>query len=331
MLEGRIYLETHRLEAAAESFEEALQLEPGNADAHYYYGIVYQRWSDDAKASEHYLAAYEMDPASVGYLLAAAESMVALKQFDAAERLLKDKLAYFEHNSAMHQLLAQIAMLRGDPESAADLYAEARRLDPEDDTLLEELAQAQYAAGRYSDCYRSVKQLRETTDPDRTDLELLEARCLTFMDEGAEARHLYLELTRLRPTDPEVWIELGAVAWELGDFHRMALCGARVTSLAPDRFEGYLLKGINERHHGNLEEAATFLKEAAKRSDDVALPHLILGRVLEQLDDPHAALDAYASGALAEPESSEAKALFMDLSNRMEMVATQEPDSARNE
>jgi predicted Zn-dependent protease len=331
VLEGRIHLETHRLEMAADSFEEALQLEPGNAEAHYYYGIVYQRWSEDDDAHDHYMAAYEMDPGNVGYLLAAAESMVALRQLDAAERLLQDKISYFEHNSAMHHLLAQISMLQDDPETAAALYSEARRLNPEDNALLEELAQAQYAAGQFGECYRSVKELQETASRDRTDLHLLEARCLTFMDELAEARHLYIELTRLRPTDPDVWIELGSVAWELGDYHRMALCGARVTALAPSRFEGYMLKGINERHHGNLSESVMYLKEAAKRSDDVALPHLILGRVYEQIDEPQAAMEAYAAAALAEPTSPEAKALFLDLSERLEFVATQEPDTAGNE
>ena len=280
LLEGRIHLETHRLEKAIASFEAALQLKPGYADAHYYSGIVYQRWSDDNRAYDEYMAAYEMDPESVGYLLAAAESMVALEQFDDAEDLLQEKLDYFEHNSAMRHLLAQIALLQGDAEVAVRLYGEARRLDPENDTLLEELVQAQYEAGAYGDCYRSVLQLQELSDPDRPDLMLLEARCLAFMDRLTEARSLYLALSRLRPTNADVWIELGSVAWELGDYHRTALCGARVTALAPDRYEGYMLKGINERHHDNLGEAAMFLREAAERAGDSHLPHLVLGRVL---------------------------------------------------
>ncbi|MHC4775169.1 MAG: tetratricopeptide repeat protein, partial [Planctomycetota bacterium] len=331
VLEGRIYFETHRLEKAAESFEAALQLKPGHAEAHYYSGIVYQRWSDDAKAYEQYMAAYEMDPTSVGYLLAAAESMVALEQFDAAKRLLEGKLNYFEHNSAMRHLLAQIAMLLDDPATAVRLYAEARRLDPEDEMLLEELALAQFAAGSYGDCFRSVQQLKETSDDERSDLELLEARCLTFMDQLSEARHLYLELTRLRPTDPDVWIELGSVAWELGDYHRMALCGARVTALAPDRFEGYMLKGINERHHGNLREAAMFLRTAAERTRDTALPHMILGRVLEQTGDVQGALEAYAQATQVEPANTDAKALFSGLSERQELTAVQESDPARDQ
>jgi len=212
VLEGRIHLETHRLERAIESFEAALQIKPGYADAHYYSGIVYQRWSDDAKAYDQYMAAYEMDPESVGYLLAAAESMVALEQFDAAKDLLEEQLDYFEHNSAMRHLLARIALLRGNPQKAIELYSEARRLDPENDTLLEELVQAQYEAGAHGDCYRSVKQLQDMSDTDRPDLKLLEARCLAFLDRLPESRSLYLELSRLRPTSADVWIELGSVA-----------------------------------------------------------------------------------------------------------------------
>jgi tetratricopeptide (TPR) repeat protein len=331
LLQGRIHLETHRLEKAIESFSEALQLKSDYADAHYYSGIVYQRWSDDARAYEHYMAAYEMDPSSVGYLLAAAESTVALGQFNAAKRLVESNLEYFEHNSAMHHLLAQIAMLQDDPAAAARRYAEARRLDPENTGLLEELAYAQYAARQYADCHGSVKDLQEIFGEERPDLLMLEARCLTFMDQAPDARSLYLELTRLRPTDPDVWIELGSVAWDLGDYHRMALCGARVTALAPDRYEGYMLKGINERHHGNLREAAMYLREAADRSHESALPHLILGRILEQVGEARGALEAYTEALRVDPDSTDAQVLFSELSQRQQLTAVQEPDQVRNE
>ncbi|MHC4429810.1 MAG: tetratricopeptide repeat protein [Planctomycetota bacterium] len=331
VLEGRIHLETHRLEKAIESFEAALQLKPGDSDAHYYSGIVYQRWSDDDKAFDEYMAAYEMEPESVGYLLAAAESMVALGQFDAAKRLVEGKLDYFEHNSALRHLLAQIAMLQDDPEAAVGLYGEAYRLDPENETLLDELAQAQYTAGVHGDCYRSVKQLQEMSDAERPDLKLLEARCLTFMDRLPEARNLYMELTGLRPTDPDVWVELGSVAWELGDHHRMALCGARVTSLAPDRYEGFMLKGINERHHGNFAEAVRLLTEAIQRAGGAPLPYLILGRVLEQTGDAQGALDAYAEAMRVRPDSDHARMLFIELSERLELTTAEDPDWKRNE
>lgn len=330
VLKGRIFLETHRLEKALQSFAAALQIKPHLPEAHYYMGIVYQRWSEDAQAYDAYMTAYEQDEANVQYLLAAAESMVALGQLNSAKRLVESKRSYFEHNVALRHLLARIAMIEDDPVTAVRLYEEARRLNPEDTVLLEELAQAQFIAGLYGDCHYSVKELQKTTEGERPDLLHLEARCLTFLDRLTEARSLYLKLSRRRPTDPDVWIELGGVAWELGDYHSMALCGARVTALAPGRFEGYMLKGINERHHGNLQEAATLLKQAADHATDVALPHLILGRVREQLKDEQGALAAYTEALRVEPESAEAQALFSQLSGK-QLIAVQEPGQVRNE
>ena len=120
------------------------------------------------------------------------------------------------------------------------------------------------------------------------------------------------------------------MAWDLGDYPRMALCGARVTALAPERFEGYLLKGVNERHHGNLEEAETLLRQAADRAGDSSLPHLVLGRVLEQLGDDQAALNAYETALAVEPQSADALALFEALNGQL-LIAGEQPDRVGKE
>ena len=75
------------------------------------------------------------------------------------------------------------------------------------------------------------------------------------MERNAEARNIYLRLSQLRPNDVDIWIEFGTIAWELGDFRRVAECSSRITALGPDRFEGYMLRAINERHKGNMPEA----------------------------------------------------------------------------
>jgi tetratricopeptide (TPR) repeat protein len=92
----------------------------------------------------------------------------------------------------------------------------------------------------------------------------------------------------------------------------MALCGARATALAPDRFEGYLLKGVNERHHGKLDDAIMFLRQAADRAVTTPLPHLLLGRVHAENGDRQSALDAYAAALRIDPEDEHAKMLWSD-------------------
>ena len=312
LIRGRILLETHRLEKALRSFEKALELKPEYPEAHYYCGIVFQRWSDDLRAHDHYRSAFEQEPDEVVYLLAAAESLVAIDQLNQATHLITTKLAYFEHNAAMHHLLAQIAMLQDDPTLAVERYAEAWRLRPEDDGMLGELARAQYQAKMYGPCLRSVRQLKDRPGGDSAELKRLHARCLVSLDRQGEARNLLVELTRIDPTDTGLWVELGTVAWEIGDYHRMALCGARATALAPDRFEGYLLKGINERHHGNLKDAIMFLRQAADRAVSTPLPHLLLGRVLDEHGDPESAMEAYAAALRIDPDDESAKLLWSD-------------------
>ena len=309
VLRGRIYLETHRLERALEAFEAALEVDPDFAEAHYFAGICFERWSEDEKAHDRYRSAYELESSNAQYLLAAAEALIGMGDEEAAKQLVEPKLAYFEHNAALRQLLGQIALLQDEPALAVQLYSETRLLNPEDSALLEELAWAQYEAGMYGKCYDSVKQLQGRLTEKRTDLIRLEARCLAFIDRTIEARNLYLELTRLNATDSQCWIELGMLAWELGDDHRVAQCGARALALAPERYEGYMLRAISERQRGDLEAVVSLFEEAAQRASNSAVPHLMLGQALEEIGDREAAFAAYAAGLRAQPDNPEALAL----------------------
>jgi len=310
LLHGRIKLETHNLEAALACFHTALEIKPDYAQAHYFIGIVNQRWSDDDASYQAYHRAFEIEPTNGQYLLAAAESLIALNQLDEAQNLIESKLGYFEHNGALRQLQGQIAMLQGDPRKAADIYGQARLLNPDDDMLLEELMWSQYAAGLYGQAHESVQRLELRSKTERTDLTHLKARCLTMMNRTTEARELYLSLTRLSPSDVELWCELAAIAWELGDYRRVAQASVEVIALAPDRFEGYMFRGINERQKGNLTAAVGFFRQAAERSQTNAMPHLLLGQACEEAGEREAALLAYNDGLAAEPQSTEAAELL---------------------
>lgn len=340
LLQGRIYLETKRLEQAIMSFNTVIEkgtamlaeksagekdksdaeqvaksdaeirVRAVNAEAHYFAGIVFQRWSDNQQACDRYSLAFEIEPAKVEYLLAAAESLVALGRFDEAREMVTGKMAYFEHNAALRQLQGQIALLQGDPKQAAKLYGEARMLNPDDGPLLEDLMLAQYAAGQYGQCLESIRMWPSRPAEPRSDLTHLQARCLTRLGRHAEARDLYLGLTQSRPSEVAVWIELGTIAWGLGDYRRVAQSSVQVMALAPDRYEGYMLKGINERQKNNLDLAIGLFREACQHAGDEALPYLLLGQTLEQAGDMTSAMQAYQDALEAEPGNTDARELL---------------------
>ncbi|MCI0364881.1 MAG: tetratricopeptide repeat protein [Phycisphaerales bacterium] len=324
VLKGRIYLETHKLEAAIESFNNALTKDAKLAEAHYYSGIVYQRWSNDEKAYESYSKAHEIEPANAQYMLASAESLITLGKIDEAWEMTELKLKYFEHNAALRQLQGQIALLQGDPARAAELLGQARLLNPDDDLLLEELMWAQFAGQKYGACHESAKQLQGRLKEERPDLFHLEARCLALMNRGPEAREHYLKLSRLRPADPTVWSELGALTWDLGDYRGLLECSTRLISLAPDRHEGYMLRGIYERHQGKSDDARKYFELASQRASDTALPHMLLGQLMEEAGDRSGAAVAYNKALSAEPDSDQARDLLSRL-NGVAAVPTNAP------
>ncbi len=320
LLQGRIYHEMHRLEDAQRAFVRAVEANEEFADAHYFLGIVFQRWSNHQAAYEHYWQAAQHDTSKVQYLLAAAESLITLGEYDRAEDVIRQKLSYFEHNSALRHLLGQVALLQDRPTEAARLLSEARLLNPDDLMLLEEVAWAQYKAAQYGRAYESISHLLRRVEERRTDLLMLKARSLVYTDRLVDARNVYLELSQKNASDVDVWIELGSVASELGDDRRVAISSTRIIALAPERFEGYLLRALYERSKGNTGEVASFIEQAMERADKSILPLLMLGALHEERGEHLAAANAYGQALQLDPNHDIAQSGFKRASALYQMT-----------
>ena len=320
LLEGRIYHEMHRLEDAQRSLTRAIELDDEFSDAHYFLGIVYQRWSNHEMAFDHYWRAAQADTNKVQYLLAAAEALVTLGEYDRAQEVIERKASHFEHNAAIRHLQGKVSLLQDDPVRAARLLGEARLLNPDDLMLLEELAWAQYEARQYGRCYESISHLLRRSDERRSDLMLMQARCLVYTDRLVDARNVYLELTQHESSDVDLWIELGAVAAELGDHRRVAVSAGRIIALAPDRFEGYLLRAMYEREQGNAHEVALQIEKAVERADDSILPLLMMGSFHEERGQYEAAARSYGRALQRSPEHDLALAGFNRASRRVQIT-----------
>jgi tetratricopeptide (TPR) repeat protein len=286
ILRGRIMIEKGDLESAISSLQTAAEVEPENVEAQYYLGIVFERYSQGDLALEHFRKAADLEPANAQYALATAETMVDLGMIDEAEAFLNSRSPSFKHNAGVRQTLGHIALMRGDLERAVELFGEARLLAPDDWVVLEDLVQAQLAAGHFADAeYNLSRLLNVPENKNRRDLKQMRARALTKVDRPLEAREILIELTgdAAGQKDVEAWIELGNVCFVLRDMNRVRQSAARIVALAPNRPDGYMLRALMQRRNGDLNAALDSAERAVERRGSSVEPLLVRGLVMKDL------------------------------------------------
>jgi len=190
-----------------------------------------------------YKKAMECNPTHPQFLLAAAESHAALGQLDEGIELLSTAGKEFQHQPAVTALLGHIHLRKGNPKEASKFISDSRLLGNDDAEVLTLLATAQFNAGEYAKCLYTIAQLQETSELSYT-FQRLKGKCLSATGRQIQGRDICLRVTRQTPDDAGAWVDLGFIAWEMGDYDRVALCGKKINELAPEFAEGPLFEGI---------------------------------------------------------------------------------------
>jgi Flp pilus assembly protein TadD len=315
ILRGRIMLEMGNIEQASASFKEAQTIDPKTVEAPYYQGILAERLGRTQEALTLYLQANELDPSAPQYVLAASEMMIDLGELDRADAFLREHRENFENNAGLRQTLGHIAMIRGQPEQAIELFHEARLLAPDDGAILEDLVRAQIATGRFAQAETNLARLLSNEEnASRRDLMHMRVQCLLQLRRPVDARNVLLTLTTGNEgaADLEAWMALGKVAFELRDQSRLRDAAARVISLAPERPEGFVLRALNQRRAGQLGQARENLITALSKQMDVSTL-LLLGSVCQDMDRTDEARRAFARALELDPSSVEARSLLASI------------------
>lgn len=134
-LATRVYLETGDLAKAREVSSLARGLTDGAAETAYLAGIVAQRFGEKEEALAQYLEAQSLSPNTAEYVMAAAESWVALDELGEALTLVTSRIRDFDGSAAMHVLAARVCRMSGLREQAIEHCREARRQGGDDAKL----------------------------------------------------------------------------------------------------------------------------------------------------------------------------------------------------
>lgn len=312
-LRGRILIELGQIEPAIESLQSAVAIDPNHVEGHYYLGIAMERISDDEGALAAYETAALLEPANAQYVIAAAEMLIDLERLEEARTLLDSRRATLEHNAGIRQSLAHVAMLKENYDEAVDLFREARLLDPEDLSILEDLAVAQMADEQWAEAEFSAKTLLDHDGyQERRDIQRMRARCLVELDRPVEARAILLALTSSKEggNDWHAWRDLGNVALMIRDDQRARMAARRVIALRPELTEGYEIMAAAHMKAGNLEDALNNLNVAFELNPRSSRLALVRGVILDQLGRTAEAEEAFRIASKLDPNDERARQML---------------------
>lgn len=317
-LYGRLKLEQGQLERGFHLFQAAIDTDDASPEPRFFQGLVLQRWQNYEQAHQRYKEAFGREPDNASYLTAMAEMLVAMDRPAEALALLEDKLVYFDQNAGLRSSIGHIRTMTGDHRGAVEMFRQAVQLDPDNTKLEEDLALAQVRAGRDRDAISTLNALLDDEDmAQRADLWRVLARAHQRLGELTEAREVYLELTRRPKPAVGDWVRLGELAWQQGDDGAALQTANRITRLAPDRHEGYLIAGLVWQKRGRLDDALAMFDRAAELAPDNAGPLILRGIALQKADRLEAAADAYTDALKRQPKDARALRLLRSVADAM--------------
>lgn len=322
ILKGRIALENNDFQTAEASFTKVATKDPKNADAQYYLGVVAERTSHKQEALGFFKAAADLDTANDDYVIAAAETLIDLNQLSDAQTYLTEKVNTFRHSAGIRQTLGHIAMIQNNYDQALNYFGEARLLAPEDNTILEDLTRAQYEMGKYGEADSNLARLlRDPENDNRRDLRHMKARCLVHLDQPVEARKILEQLTTgdEGSSDIEAWIGYGQTAFTLRDMARVRTASSRIVALAPNRPEGFVLRGLMFRHLSKFDDAEKSFVRALMIKEEPET-YVLLGLVQQSRLQNDKAIASFNKALALDPNNINARALIEKANGTMATV-----------
>jgi Tfp pilus assembly protein PilF len=262
LLMARIRLERGEIAKAEDMLDQASgviteqQLEGYSAELLFLRGMMAERRDDLEEATELYAHAHVNQPDNVDYLLTYGHALVRQDRLTDALRVLEPRLPDYERDAAVHLLMAQILSLLERPSEAANYYATALQLAPEDELIREEAVTGLLEAGRTFQAMQALRPLLESpeTCPSTPVLHKL-ATSLMMKGQVAEAAALLEPALEARPDDALLWRTLGQAHLRA---EKMAEAGSalrRSLRLEPSSIETRLLLAYQALAVGETGEA----------------------------------------------------------------------------
>lgn len=310
-LAGRLFIERGQLELAVEHLKQSVEINPSLPDAYYYLGVVYQRWQKNDVACDYYQQAWDRKSTEALYMLAVVEMKITLGKLDDAQKILEDKLVYFEQSAAVRIALGRIATLKHDFAHACNYYREAYVLMPEDLNIKRSFTESLFYAGRYREALALLDELRkEPKLTEKSNLLQMLGECYLNLHRPQEARNTFQEEIRQDPDIVLAYVGLGKACLQTNELTTTYAAAKKIQQLQPENEQAYILMALVQQKQRRWAEAAVTLEKAAAIKPNDSTIWCMLGVTAQQQGNTDRAIAMYEKATQVNPQDAWANELL---------------------
>lgn len=311
IISARIFIEGNQLELADRELQLSRKLDPKNGEVDYLSGLIYQRWQKTNLALEHYSNACEKAPGELPYLMARAEMLVLVGRLDDAVQAIESKLTYFEYSGPLRDQLGGLYLQQNKIPQAIETIHQATILSPDDLTIREHLARAEFRGAKYRESLADLETLLKSDEyKDRADLYMLKAECHVQLGQWREARAAIETSIDKNSSSEASQLVMVKVALKLHDLERADLSARKAVALNPDDPQAYLARGYVRLRQQKWAESMADFEKAHALDDKDPMALCMMGLVMEKTGQQDQALACYGQALQLKPNDPMARKLL---------------------
>lgn len=240
---GVIFRQRGDLSPARDYLEKALAVQPNDAHAHHDLGLVHFAGGHIEQAVAAYRRAIEILPVFPDAHYNLGNASYALGQMEEAEASYRRALEHQPDLTEAHYNLGLLAQEKGDLESAACHYRRTAELNPAHLDARLNLSLVLKDSGK-TDAAEACLQELLALDLQNPKARINLASVWALQDEIEKADQMCREVLRDFPALAEAWLNLGVIQQSLGDPSGAIRCFQRALELQPNYAEAQYNLGI---------------------------------------------------------------------------------------
>ena len=321
---AKVYDRQRDYTSAVTAFRKITELDPQNADAFFGLGRVLVRTQKSAEGIAALEKSIALKPGNTEAYLHMANAYEETREFQKAGDAYEKYLAGNPPNAwTAYQRLGMSRMNANQFEAAAAALAEAAKSQPQDQTILYNLAQAYQKSGKLDKAEETYKSLAATFAKDAptwysyildmyskanqwpkaieaaqkiaelkpNDDQSLYNLGLIYqqLQKYPEAIEQYKKAVAIKPTNDLAWFQIGYCYYSLKNFKETISAMQKNVELVPDHVFGWMYIGMSYMQMKNFDKALDPMKKAVDVQGDNANALFNLGIIYLNLKDRYSA------------------------------------------